>query len=162
MKKLLAAVITGAVLALTAADLSAADKVSGTWSWTQQGRGRGPQGAAPDANAPARPKTTLTLKADGEKLTGKLSQPAFGRPGQGGQGGQAAQPRETEISDGKVKGDDISFSVKREFNGNAIVMKYSGKVDGDKLTGKIEMPGRDGGEPRTMDWNATREPAAKK
>lgn len=41
-------------------------------------------------------------------------------------------------------------------------MKYSGKVDGDKLTGKIEMPGRDGGEPRTMDWNATREPAAKK
>jgi hypothetical protein len=158
MQKLLAAVITGAVLALSAAELSAADKVSGTWSWTQQRRGG--QGGQDNATpAPAR-KTTLKLKADGEKLTGTLSAPAGGRGGQGG-GGAAAQPRETEISDGKVKGDEISFSVKREFNGNAFVTKYTGKVEGDKITGKIEMPGRDGGDPRSIDWNATREAAEK-
>ena len=67
-----------------------------------------------------------------------------------------------EISDGKVKGGDISFSVKREFNGNAIVTKYTGKVEGDKITGKIERPGRDGGEARSTDWTATREAAEKK
>ena len=49
--------------------------------------------------------------------------------------------------------------MKREFNGNAFVTKYSGKVDGDKITGKVERPGRNGGEPTSVDWNATREAA---
>ena len=158
-QKLLAALVTGAILALGVTGVRAADKISGTWSWTQQGRG-GQGGQGGNANATPR-KTTLTLKADGEKLTGKITQPAFGgRGGQGG-GGAGAAPRETEISDGKVKGDEISFSVKREFNGNAIVTKYSGKVDGDKITGKVEAPGRGGAEPMPRDWTATREPAAK-
>src|SRR5882724_5116896 len=113
----LASIITCAVLALGTA-AQAADKkadVNGTWSWSQQG-GRGGQGGN-NANANATPrKSTLTLKADGDKLTGKLSQPAFGGRGGagGGGGGAAAAPRETEISDGKIKGDEVSFSVKRE------------------------------------------------
>ena len=81
-------------------------------------------------------------------------------PGGGGGGAAAAAPTPTDISDGKIKGDEISFSVKREFNGNAMVMKYNGKVEGDKITGKIEMPGRNGGDPTSRDWTATREAAA--
>ena len=149
-QKALTSLLVTAVLALGAAtELRAADKanVNGTWSWTVQGRGG-------NADAPAR-KATLKLKADGDKLTGTLSQP--GR----GQDGAAATPRETEISDGKIKGDEISFSVKREFNGNAIVTKYNGKVESDTIKGKIETPGRDGGEARSRDWEAKREAAAK-
>ena len=140
----------GAVLSLTVAEVRAADKVTGTWSWAQQRRG-GAGGAEPAADAPVR-KTTLKLKADGEKLTGTIAQPMGGRGGGGG-----AAPAPVEISDGKVKGDEVSFSVKREFNGNAMVMKYNGKVEGDKITGKIEAPGRNGGEPTSRDWTATRE-----
>ena len=149
--------LVAASLVLGAASSHAADsKATGTWSWTQPGRGGGGGGG----NAPAR-KTTLVLKADGEKLTGTVTAPAGGRGGGGG-GGAAAAPAPTEISDGKIKDDKISFSVKREFNGNAFVTKYTGKVEGDKITGKVERPGRNGGEPTSTDWNANRETAEKK
>lgn len=157
MKKALVALIMGAVLSLAVAEVRAADKITGTWSWAQQRRGGG--GGEPAADAPVR-KTTLKLKADGEKLTGTMAAPAGGRGGGGGGGGAAPAP--VEISDGKVKGDEISFSVKREFNGNAIVTKYTGKVDGDKITGKIEMPARGDREAVSRDWTATREAAEKK
>ena len=152
---------TCAVLLIGSVGLThAADsKATGTWTWTMQGRARGGQGGG-DANAqpPAR-KFSLKLKADGEKLTGTLTSPAFG--GRGGQGGgQNAQPRETEISDGKVKGDEISFSVKREFQGNSFVTKYSGKIDGDTIKGKTEFDRN--GEAQSRDWEAKREAAEKK
>jgi hypothetical protein len=148
-----AALALGAVPQVRAADKKA--DANGTWSWTMQGRG----GAAANPDAPVR-KVTLKLKADGDKLTGTLAQPA-GRGGAGG-GGAAAAPRETEISDGKIKGDEISFAVKREFNGNSIVTKYSGKIDGDTIKGKVEAPGRQGGDPTSRDWEAKRDTAAKK
>ncbi len=151
---------TCAVLLIGSVGLThAADsKVTGTWTWTMQGRARGGQGGG-DANAqaPAR-KFTLKLKADGEKLTGTLASPAGGRGGQGG--GANAQPRETEISDGKVKGDEVSFSVKREFQGNSFVTKYSGKLDGDTIKGKTEFDRN--GEAQSRDWEAKREAADKK
>jgi len=140
--------LTAAIALGTVATVQAADKVDGTWSWAQQGR-RGGQGG--NENATPR-KTTLKLKSDGEKVTGTLTAPAGGRGGGGG-----GEPMPVEISDGKIKGSDLSFSVKREFNGNAIVTKYSGKLEGDKITGKVERPGRDGGEARSTDWTATRE-----
>ncbi len=151
--------LVAAGLVLGAVTSQAADsKAAGTWSWTQQGRGGA--GGAGGGNAPAR-KTTLVLKVDGEKLTGTVTAPAGGRGGGGG-GAAAPAPTPTEISDGKIKGDEISFSVKREFNGNAVVIKYHGKVEGDKITGKMERPGRDGAEPMPIDWTATREAAEKK
>lgn len=116
--------------------------------------GRGGGGGGGNANATPR-KSTLKLKADGEKLTGTLSQPGFARRGE--DGGAAPAPVETQISDGKIKGDEISFNVTREFNGNSRTTKYSGKVDGDTIKGKIEMPGRQGGDPISRDWEAKRE-----
>ena len=55
---------------------------------------------------------TMNLKADGSNLTGTVS----GRNG------------DTEIKDGKINGDDISFTVIRNFNGNEIKQNYTGKV----------------------------------
>lgn len=65
----------------------------------------------------------------------------------------------TEISDGKVKGDEISFAVVREWNGNKFTMKYSGKVSADVIKGKIESE-RDGNV-RSREWEAKRDVAKK-
>lgn len=89
-------------------------------------------------------ESTMKLKAEGEKLTGTVS----------------GRNNDTAIEEGKIKGDEISFQVTREFNGNKMVTKYSGKVSGDTIKGKSESQ-RDG-QPRTRDWMAKREPEAKK
>jgi hypothetical protein len=72
-------------------------------------------------------------KADGSTLTGTM--PAGGR---GGAGDPIA------ISDGKVDGNNISFTVKREMNGNTMITKYDGVVSGDELKLKITRNGQDG------------------
>ena len=79
-----------------------------------------------------------------DKVTGTLSAP--------GRGGQAT---DTAIESGKISGDEISFTVTREFNGNKLVAKYSGKISGDAIKGKIETE-RDGNA-RSRDWEAKRE-----
>ncbi len=94
-------------------------------------------------------KVSATFKVADAKLSGTVS----GRNG------------DTAIDDPKLSGDDLSFSVTREINGNKFVQKFSGKVSGDSIKGKIAFDRN--GEPQTVDWNATRdaakpaEPAAK-
>jgi hypothetical protein len=122
-----------ACLALGTLASQAAD-ATGTWSWSRPGR----QGGDPV-------KMTLKLKADGEKLTGSLISP----------GRQGGDPTTTAISDGKVKGDDISFTVTREFNGNKMTSKYTGKVSADAIKGKTEFERN--GETQSRDWEAKRE-----
>jgi hypothetical protein len=79
---------------------------------------------------------TMNLKADGNTLSGTVS----GRNG------------DTNISDGKVDGDNISFSVVREFNGNQFKQNYTGKLDGDTIHFTIKMEGgMGGGRERAMD-----------
>ena len=110
---------------------------SGTWTWSTPGRNGGPERVS-----------TLALKVEGTKLTGKVSVP--------GRDGKAV---ESPISGGKVEDDSIAFSVVREFNGNSTTNKYSGKVSAEKITGKIESS-RDG-QPQSRDWEAKRATDAK-
>lgn len=124
--------LAAGLLTLGAMSLQAAD-VNGTWTWSTPGR---------DGGEPR--KSTMTLKADGEKLTGTVASP-----------GREGQTRETAIANGKIKGDEITFEVAREFQGNKVVAKYSGKVAGDTIKGKIETE-RDGNT-RSRDWEAKRE-----
>ena len=98
---------TSIVLSVVFAVSALAADVTGAWKASQPGRKDGQTR-----------EVTYTFKADGDKLTGTV----------GGMGGDDAQ-----ISDGKIKGDDISFTVKREFNGNAMVMIYKGKVSADEI-----------------------------
>ena len=100
--------------------LSAAD-VSGKWVYEQPGRGGG---------NPV--QVTLSLKAEGSKLTGTVS-----RPGRNGN-------MESEITDGKVSGNDISFKTTMQFGGNSMTSEYSGTLSGDELKLKVTGPGRDG------------------
>jgi hypothetical protein len=113
---------------------------AGTWSWTAPGRNGGPDRT-----------NTLTLKVEGDKLSGNVS--ALGRDG---------QIRESPIEAGKISGEDVSFTVTREFNGNKITSKYTGKLTGNTIKGKIETDRN--GEIQARDWDARREvdKAAKK
>jgi hypothetical protein len=122
-------------LAAASVHVQAADKKAdptGTWKWSVPGRNGGP---ARD--------NTLTLKRDGDKLTGKLK---GGRQGDEG----------TDIEDATLKGDQISFKVTREFNGNKIIAKYKGTLSDDTIKGKAEID-RGTGDPQSRDWEAKRE-----
>jgi hypothetical protein len=39
----------------------------------------------------------------------------------------------TEIQDGKIQGDEISFTENLDFNGNKLVITYTGKIAGDEI-----------------------------
>jgi hypothetical protein len=126
-KKLLFVVILTLVVAFA---LMAAD-ITGKWVAEQPGRNGGP----------AR-QTTFDLKADGATLTGTMTGGMGGGGRRGGGGGGAPQAR--EISDGKIDGNNISFTVKVEFNGNTMVSKYEGTLSGDELKLKVNREGRNG------------------
>jgi len=89
---------------------------------------------------------TLTLKADGAKLTGTVE-----RPGRGG-----AAPTPQEISDGKVDGNTVTFTVKRETQNGTQTTSYKGTLNGDTLDLEITAPGRGGGDPVTTKVSAKR------
>jgi hypothetical protein len=118
------------VVATTAA-VHAAD-VSGDWTWNTPGRNGGPDRTS-----------TLTLKVDGSTLTGKVSTP-----------GRDGKNIDTPIADGKVDGDNISFIVVRQNQGQSITNNYSGTIATDQITGKIEFT-RDGNQ-QSRDWTAKR------
>ena len=49
-----------------------------------------------------------------------------------------APPR--EISDGKISGDDISFTVRVNFGSEERKINYTGKVAGEEIKFKVEGP----------------------
>ena len=131
-KKLL---ILGLTLLAVAIVAMAADAITGKWTMEQEGRGGGPPRV-----------TTFDLKADGAKLAGSVTTPGFGRGGD-----TPPPPTTTPISNGKVDGNNIAFEVTREFGGNSMTTKYECAASGSEMKVKMTMPGRDGGEPRTME-----------
>ena len=134
MKSLRLAFAAVAAVCMISAAAHAADP-SGTWKWSQPGRGGG---------EPQEITAKLALK-DG-KLTGSVTLP----------GRQGGAPTDVEISDASVMGHDVTFSLVREFNGNKRVTKYSGKLAGDTIKGTELAPGRGGAEPMPRDWVATK------
>lgn len=128
-----------ALLVLGAVAQASAQKAdpAGKWGWTMPGRNGGPDR-----------KFTLTLKVEGDKLTGKLVTP-----------GRGDQTSEIEIKEGTIKGDEISFKVTTERGGNTMTTKYTAKITGDTLKGKTE---REGGTGQPRDWEAKRDKAAEK
>jgi len=127
MKRLVSVAIALVVAGLVSSSL-AAENPTGTWKWTASFGGQ-------------EREQTLTLKLEGDKLTGSM-------PGRDG-----GEP--TQISDGTFKDDKVTFSVTREFNGQKRTTKYSGAVKGDTITGKTERE-RDG-QTTSTDWVAKRQ-----
>ncbi len=74
------------------------------------------------------PQGTMSLSAafkqEGEKLTGT----------------QSSQLGEIAL-EGSVKGADIAFVVVIDMQGQTLTISYTGKIDGDTMSGAIEMGG---------------------
>lgn len=99
-----------------------------TGKWTAQMTGRGGQTR----------EATFNFKVDGNTVTGTIGGPRG----------------DTEISDGKIDGDQISFVQTMEFNGNSMKILYKGTISGDQIKftreregGGSQAQGRKGGGP---------------
>jgi hypothetical protein len=102
------AILWSTVILLAVAAAAAAD-VSGTWK---------AEFTSPDG---AQRVNTFTFKVDGGELTGTV----------------AGSQDETPIQNGKVSGDEISFSAERPFG----KFTYTGKVSGDEIQFKVDFDG---------------------
>jgi hypothetical protein len=103
-------------LALGSITARAAD-FNGKWTGEVQGR----MGAQ---------TLTFDFHVDGSTLTGKVTTPRGA----------------TDITDGKVDGDNISFTQKMSFNGNDVTINYTGKADGDTIKFTRQMGDRPGAD----------------
>jgi hypothetical protein len=82
-------------------------------------------------------EATLELKQSGEKLSGT----------------QSFNDNETELKDGKVAGDEVTFRVLRDRDGRTVTSKYKGKIQKDNsIKGEIESDWT--GEVRHLEWEA--------
>ena len=113
----------------------------GDWTGKRRGAAAGAAGAGPGAAPAAQDKPAdvsgawqlqldlggnaatpgLTLKQDGEKLTGVYSSQLLG---------------EQQVT-GTIKGNDIAFGFQASFDGNAVKVTYTGTVDKDTMKGKV-------------------------
>lgn len=62
--------------------------------------------------------------------------------------------QEIRIRDQRLKGDQVSFRVRYNFEGQNVVMKFNGRVTGDILEGNVEIQG--GPWAGTKSWKAQR------
>ena len=60
-----------------------------------------------------------------------------------------------DIKDGKVDGANVSFAVTRPINDQTITVNYAGKLDGDTITGTMDIKFGDQ-DPMKNDWKAER------
>ena len=128
MRRLATAALVLGLFLLAGGARTADDKANpdGAWKWTVK---RGDQQHV----------LSVKLKRDGGKLTGTY----IGLDG-----------KESAIEDGTYKDGAVSFKITRERDGNKLVIKYNGKVEGDTIKGKAEINA--GGETRTRDWEPKR------
>jgi hypothetical protein len=101
---------------------------SGIWKWTSRGR-----------NGETR-ESSMALFQAGKKLTGKIT------------GGRA----DSEIENGKIEGNKISFSTSRKTERGSFTSEYSATLDGGKLKGLRKFAFGDRSFER--EWDAKREP----
>ena len=93
-----------AVVAICACAVLAAD-ISGNWKATADG----PNGAM---------ERTFTFKVDGNKVTGETTSSMLGK---------------STITDGKMEGDTVTFSITAKFGDNEMKIDYKGKIGGDQI-----------------------------
>ena len=104
-----------ALMAVFALTASAAD-ISGNW----KGSAETPNGTI---------ERTFIFKVDGNKLTGETTSNNFGK---------------STIENGKVDGDNVSFTITVSMGGNDAKVEYKGKVvDADTIKFEVSVQGYD-------------------
>lgn len=89
---------------------AAAADISGNW-----------KGTADTPNGKL--ERTFIFKVDGTKLTGETNSQMMGK---------------SEIKNGKVDGDNVTFTIEVNFQGNAAELHYKGKVEGETIKFTVE------------------------
>jgi len=95
--------------------------VAGTWKATAEG----PNGSM---------ERTFVFKVDGNKLTGETTSTMLGK---------------STIAEGKVDGDNLSFSITADFQGTELKLSYKGKVAGADLHLTSQRAGDEG---QSIEW----------
>lgn len=98
--------------------------ITGTWKATAEG----PNGTM---------ERTFTFKVEGSKLTGETVSSMFGK---------------SQIMDGKVDGDNLSFTITVKFQDQEMKVNYKGKVSGNEMKLSAQLPVGD----QTIEWVAKR------
>lgn len=107
------------LIAVFAISASAAD-ISGNWKATAEG-------------AAGNMERTFTFKVDGNKLTGETTSSLVGK---------------STITDGKVDGDNVSFTINVKFQDQEMQLNYKGKLTGNELVLTVEVAGQ------AVEWHA--------
>ena len=112
-------------LMVAPAVIAMAADVTGNWKATAEG----PNGSL---------ERTFVFKVDGNKLTGETTSQLMGK---------------STIMDGKVDGDNLSFTITVKFQDNEVKLTYKGKVSasGNEITLTSEGIG-----PTPLEWHAKR------
>ncbi|MFH1762977.1 MAG: hypothetical protein ABIF09_02190 [Gemmatimonadota bacterium] len=114
-----------------------AQNVTGDWTITYSQMGR-QGGAAREVSM------EITFLQDGTAVTGTTMMAMGGRGG----GGEAPAPQEIAISDGKMDGNTLTFTINRGMGERTISMVFTGTVAEDAMEGTMAMAGgMGGGEP---------------
>jgi hypothetical protein len=102
--------------------MAAAADINGTWKATAEG----PNGSM---------ERTFVFKVEGSKVTGETTSSMMGK---------------STITDGKIDGDAVTFTITVKFQDNEMKLSYKGKVSGNEIHFTVENPA--GGN--TIEWNA--------
>jgi hypothetical protein len=87
--------------------------ITGTWNLTVDS----PQGEVP---------VTAQLRQDGETITGTLTSP-FGQ---------------SSVSSGSISNGNMRFTVVVDVQGTQITVVFSGKVEGNRISGTVDVEGQ--------------------
>jgi hypothetical protein len=119
MRRLIPFFLLTFLLAVGVQEARAQVDITGTWeiSWET------PRGAT---------TSTFTFEQDGGTFTGTAQMAMGGR-----RGGAGGGTREIEITDGKVDGDQVSFSMAMGRGERSFTFTFAGTVDGDAMEGTM-------------------------
>lgn len=132
MRRIVSYGLTGLFLMLLAPPVHAQD-VTGTWVLTYSAQGR--DGQAMERNM------EFTFAQDGSTVTGTTVFAPMGRRPGGGAGRNVPEPQEIEIADGKMEGDQLTFTVARAMGPQNVTMTFTATVAGNTMEGMLVTTG---------------------
>jgi hypothetical protein len=113
------------VLFVAIAAAALASDINGTWKATADG----PNGAM---------ERTFVFKVEGNKVTGETTSSMMGK---------------STITDGKIDGDSITFTITGKFGDNEMKIDYKGKIKDSEIVFESSA----GGGGQTIEWHAKKQ-----
>ena len=102
-----------------------ASDISGNWKATAEG---------PNGNM----ERTFTFKVDGNKVTGETTSSLLGK---------------STITDGKIDGDTVTFTITAKLQDNEMKLTYKGKITDNEIVFESSA----GGEGQAIEWHAKKQ-----